>query len=398
MKFFTRTNLLKKILIVLAHMVVWGLFTFYPLFMFNITIQDSSFLFRLAIHGVLLAAIFYLNMYVLIPRYYAKKNYLAYFVFVLIIFSVLFTEEVIASHFFFRRNNFEPFKIENRMSSKDKSQDMFSFKRDSLFRNPPPKPNSEMVRKPFERREFKQRPLGFIFNPRTIGKVFSSGIIVLALSGFFRMAKEWAFLDQRRKELEKSKLNAELTLLKSQVNPHFLFNSLNSIYSLAHKKSDITETAIVKLSHLMRYMIYDVTEEFVPLGKEISYLQNYVELQKLRMSDKMSVKFDYNKDLIDSKINVAPMLLIVLIENAFKHGVSYAKPSEIKIILDANDKEINLLVSNEIAPQADDPDHKGKGLENLTKRLQLIYPNKHDFTITKENDLYSVRLKIKVSV
>lgn len=396
MKFFARIKLLRKILIVLAHSILWGLFIFYPLFMFNITVQDSSFLVRLAIHGTILAAIFYLNMYVLIPRFYAKKKYLAYFGFVLLIFTVIFTEEVIASSLFFHRNNFEPFKIENRMSPKEKPQDIFAFKKDSLFRNPPPKPGSQMRKNPFERREFRQGPLDFIFNPRTIGKVFSSGIIVLALSGFFRMAKEWAFVDQQRKELEKSKLNAELSLLKSQVNPHFLFNSLNSIYSLAHKRSDFTEKAIVKLSHLMRYMIYDVTEEFVSLGKEIDYLQNYVELQKLRMSDKMSVKFEVDEYLKDSKIQIAPMLLIVLVENAFKHGVSYAKPSEIKIELNATEQEINFLVSNEIAPQSEDSDHKGKGLENLTKRLQLIYPKKHQLTVDKENNVYSAKLKIQV--
>jgi two-component system LytT family sensor kinase len=150
---------------------------------------------------------------------------------------------------------------------------------------------------------------------------------------------DWFTTERVQRDLENQRLTAELAFLKSQINPHFLFNSLNSIYSLAYQRSDTTPEAILKLSEIMRYMLYECNDNKVDLAKELTYLQNYIDLQKIRFGKKAYVDFEVNGAVTNQRI--APLLLIAFIENAFKHGVANDPAAPIKMIINLSDKHLS---------------------------------------------------------
>ena len=194
--------------------------------------------------------------------------------------------------------------------------------------------------------------------------------------------------------MEAEKLFSELAFLKSQVNPHFLFNILNNICSLARKKSEETENAIIKLAQIMRYMLQDSKDEKVSLEKELEYLRNYIELQRLRISDQ--VKIHYTVEGQPEAILIEPLLLIPFVENAFKHGVSYLEDSVIDILLLINTARLSLQVHNKILRRDIEipfPD-SGIGLKNVIRRLELLYPDKHSLIIKDDGKEYQVELTI----
>jgi LytS/YehU family sensor histidine kinase len=196
--------------------------------------------------------------------------------------------------------------------------------------------------------------------------------------------------------MENEKLHSELAFLKSQVNPHFLFNILNNICSLARKKSDDTENAIIQLSRIMRYMLYDSKDEKVSLEKEAEYLQNYIDLQRLRISDSVIINFK-----IEGNINgkmVEPMLLIPFVENAFKHGVSYLEASHIDIHLKIDNNDLQFRIENNRIKKNDDPiqQESGIGLKNVLRRLDLLYPGTHTINIEETTTKYIVNLDISL--
>jgi LytS/YehU family sensor histidine kinase len=218
----------------------------------------------------------------------------------------------------------------------------------------------------------------------------------IAIGISIRLAKEWARNEKERRELQGEKLLSELAFLKSQINPHFLFNTLNNICSLARKKSDATEPAIIKLSQIMRYMITDSTQEKVGLEEEVDYLNNFIELQKIRLADKVDIRFVIEGDL--SAIQLEPLLLIPFVENAFKHGVSYNGKSRISIELKTDSGELSFMVENS-KPSVKDTlklEQAGIGLKNVSRRLELLYPGKHQLEIRDLESLYYVMLKIKI--
>ncbi|MGK6349721.1 sensor histidine kinase [Parapedobacter sp. DT-150] len=196
---------------------------------------------------------------------------------------------------------------------------------------------------------------------------------------------------EQRKSLENEKLNAELAFLKSQINPHFLFNSLNNIYSLAYQKSDKTPEAILKLSEIMRYMLYESNEETVLLEEEINYLKNYIELQKLRFKEHVYV--DLRVDVEGEEHRIMPLLLISFLENAFKHGVSTDMSKPIRINIDVHGGRLHFKAEN-AKSQFNKDQTKGVGLTNLKRRLQLGYPGKHTIDIVESEHYYSSELFI----
>jgi two-component system, LytTR family, sensor kinase len=197
-----------------------------------------------------------------------------------------------------------------------------------------------------------------------------------------------------RDELIHQRQAGELALLKSQVNPHFLFNTLNNIYSLVYHKSDEAPQAVMKFSSIMRYVLHDSAAEKVLLEKEIEYLTNYIELQKLRIRDPGFVAFSVEGD--PAKTSLAPMLLIPFVENAFKHADRDHHPG-ITILLRCESQGIWFEVSNfrQKEVQTVEKPFSGIGLGNLRRRLELIYPGKHLLTISEENDQFTVKLKIQ---
>jgi len=199
------------------------------------------------------------------------------------------------------------------------------------------------------------------------------------------------------KELEVKQSQAELNLLKSQVNPHFLFNSLNSIYSLILNDSHIAADAVMKLSDLMRYLLDSTKKRKVLVKHEFEFLQNYIDLETIRLGKKADVKCTFKGDL-SGKI-LSPLLLIPFIENCFKHGISVnSKENEINISVELKENSILLQTKNNIAPQRINPSTKksGTGIENVKKRLELLYPGKHDLEITVSEKEFTVKLTIEI--
>ncbi|MGA3015137.1 MAG: histidine kinase [Bacteroidales bacterium] len=219
-------------------------------------------------------------------------------------------------------------------------------------------------------------------------------LFVFAISASIKITNEWFRAERQKKEMENEKLHSELAFLKSQVNPHFLFNVLNNICSLARKKSDNTENAIIQLSRIMRYMLYDSKDEKVSLEKEVEYLQNYINLQRLRISDSVIINLTIEGNIEDKKVE--PMLLIPFVENAFKHGVSYLEESHIDISLKVDQNVLNFRVENNRIKKNDNPvqQESGIGLKNVLRRLDLLYPGTHMIKIEETASKYIVNLYI----
>ncbi|MGZ3865017.1 MAG: sensor histidine kinase [Bacteroidia bacterium] len=197
----------------------------------------------------------------------------------------------------------------------------------------------------------------------------------------------------RLKEIEREKIKTELSYLKAQINPHFLFNTLNSVYALAVKKSDSAPESITKLSGIMRYVITDAAQEYVPLDKEIDYITNYIELEELRLTSKVSLSFKATGVFTGKKI--APLIFVPFIENAFKHGVSTKENSTIQITISVEENALNLLVKN--TKVNTHTVSTGLGIENAKKRLELLYPAKHKLAITDLDTDFTVSLKINLN-
>lgn len=220
---------------------------------------------------------------------------------------------------------------------------------------------------------------------------------ILGVSNLYGYTFAWFTGERDRQTLKEEKLKAELSALKHQINPHFLFNILNGLYGLAFKNNDeVTASGIAKLSQLMRYMLYESNDNKVLLSKEIEYLENYIDLQKLRLNGTTVVNFAVNGNIKGKQ--VAPMLFIPFIENAFKHGISTVNPSQLNINLEVTDNLLDLAVdnpihlntSNELDPVG------GIGLNNVRKRLELLYRDNYELNINESPEHHRVHLRIKL--
>ena len=218
-------------------------------------------------------------------------------------------------------------------------------------------------------------------------------LLFFGLSTCIKLVSEWYKSEKERTIVASQKVNSELSFLKAQLNPHFLFNTLNSIYSLANKKSDDTTVAVVTLSELMRYMIYEANEEFVSLEKETEYIKNYISLQLLRLKDSSGVKINIHGDL---NYKIEPLLLISFIENAFKYGTDYKGKTDINIKISTDNNQLQLKVYNLSSLQSTIDKNSGIGLENIQNRLNLLYPNAHTLEITNRKKSFEVNLKINL--
>lgn len=219
-----------------------------------------------------------------------------------------------------------------------------------------------------------------------------SGLILLA-ANFYGFTSAWFRDRQNQRDLEQEKLRAELKALKHQVNPHFLFNVLNSLYGLAFRNDDEpTAEGIAKLSQLMRYMLYESNDREVPLERELDYLENYISLQKLRLDDKTDLKFEVVGNV--GGRSIAPMLLIPFVENAFKYGISTAKSSFVHIFLESGPDYLRFEVKNSMHIIHSPPKEEfgGIGLDNVQKRLNLLYPGQYQLHTGPEGNMFRVEL------
>ncbi len=221
-------------------------------------------------------------------------------------------------------------------------------------------------------------------------------LFVLIASTAFRMIRDRIEENQRVKERETENLKTELSFLRSQVSPHFMFNVLNNMVALARKGSDQLEPSLIKLSSLLRYMLYESDEEKVPLQKEIEYLQSYIDLQQQRFGKKVAVHTLLSE--VDGPYEIPPMLLIPFVENAFKHGTGFIENAQIDIELKVRNGMLQFLVRNRHAGGVEEVKDKtsGIGLTNVRRRLNLLYGNQHTLLINKSGEWFSVSLQINL--
>lgn len=239
--------------------------------------------------------------------------------------------------------------------------------------------------------------LKYLYSTRFIVHVITTNIFIVIFLAMLRFAVDWFEFESRKNSIENERLTAELNFLKAQVNPHFLFNTLNNLYYLAYSQSPNTPEVIAKLSQMMRYMIYDSNYPRVPLTKEIEYMENYIDLERLRLNNAIPINFDVQGDV--SNYTITPLIFITFLENAFKHGVSNNNPEAwVKLTIIMNGKECTYTVMNSkrnsSKPEAEEK--SGIGLQNVKRRLELSYPQKHELIVDDSSDYYKVTVKLKL--
>jgi two-component system LytT family sensor kinase len=335
----------------ILHSIFWGIILLFAVFIIvsgnaQTTIK-RQFIF-IGIFGILNVSLFYINYIFLIPELIKKrKKYWLYVLsFLLLIAAVVIVKTIIAV-----LNPEELLKV--RMEGK-----------------------------------MHERPVHeFVFQ-----SIFFAGFFLVS-SCIIKFTIDWFANERIQRNLESERREMELQFLKSQLNPHFLFNSLNNIYSLAYQKSDKTADAIMKLSEIMRYMIYESNTPTVSLSKEVDYLKSYIELQKIRFKDGAYVEVTLNGEIDDQKI--VPLMLISFVENAFKHGVVNDPAEPVKINIIANQKILHFSVINKKNNQNKDA-QGGVGLTNVERRLQLIYPDRYKLNVVNSATHYTCELMIDI--
>lgn len=314
-------------------------------------------------------AIFYLNTYVLLPFLYFRKRL---FVYVCTLLVLLISVAA-----------FRPFEHVNLSQSR------------------PDQPANNMRREPpfvnFDRRGPAPPPRhGDLSERGPVIDVISIILFLTVIAASFAISflSAWRKAVERAGRLEAEKSKSELSYLKAQINPHFLFNTLNSIYSLALENSDKTAAAIVKLSELMRYVMKDASDPRVPLHQELSYIANYVELQKYRVATTTEIVYTTSGSP-QGKL-IAPLILIPFVENAFKYGVNPEEAGDIKINVEIENNILRIMIRNKKVTPSENTVESGIGIRNARERLELLYPGKHQLHINNNSSHFSVELSLNL--
>lgn len=377
---------------IIFQVFIWLIVLLFPLLSYNIRVLDSAFYVKECINTLFIIGLFYLHMRFLIPRFFASRKLIRYAVWIFGSILFIVAEQETVEYATFRRVStraHQPYIVSLHARNGNRLQpnttQPIPQHPDNNFAPPPPPPE-------WRNKKIAGMP-AFIF-VMTLRKALFSAFLILLASGFIKTALEWFKTQRRQEELEKEKLNAELDFLKQQVNPHFLFNSLNSIYALTQRKAEEASEAVMQLSQMMRYMIYESNTSEVVLAKELDYLDSYMNLKKLRLSHQVTVHYEVTGDI--TGLYIEPMLLIPFIENAFKHGVSYTEKCDIHIKINVGQRKLDLLVSNKIY-RHENTEPGGIGLSNVTKRLDMLYPgHQHLLNIIQENNKYTVSLSLQL--
>jgi hypothetical protein len=367
MKNFFTGNKIK----ILLHLLAWSIILGIPLYFFKRWDVGKDFIWIFYIGNIINGIIFYSNYLVLVPKFFFERRNYRYYISVLFVLAFLYFVSDRSNEMVFKyvpgRNNIEEF-------NKPKEEKNL---------NGPPKPDVSFGRPPFREMHFLNYAMTSLFLV-----FFSLGMRVL---------ERHSQTEKLQKELEKEKLNSELAFLKNQISPHFFFNTLNNIYSLISINAEDSQKAVLKLSKLMRYLLYDSEHGNTMLSNEIDFMNNYIDLMKLRMSNKISLSVSFPEKYDD--INIPPLIFIPFIENAFKHGISYREKSFIDISMTTTKESISFRCANSMvkAREENEPDHSGIGLGNVTKRLNLLFPGKHDIKINKSETEFEVLLHIIIA-
>lgn len=344
--YFTPTSGLKKR--VLYHALFWvGYCLFIMLMFFSFyRIPRPGFYFQLLIFFPLEIVLVYINFYVLMPRLLFAQKYVKYGL-------VLLAGIIVLAYI------------------------------------------NTLYQVMYAKMGYKEFALNANFKWQTIaGRVMEMFYLIGFTSGV-KLARNWMFHLQWVKEKEKQYLETELNFLKTQIQPHFFFNTLNNLYSLTLKKSDLAPEVVLKLSDLMSYMLYESGTGRVALDKEIAYLQNYIEVEKLRFGQRLDVHFETSGDT--ENIFIPPMVLILFLENSFKHGVkNNVHHITITISLKVENNSLYFRVANPVSMETKNPAHEGIGLKNVRRRLDLLFGKNYTLDTEEKEKQYIVSLKMPV--
>jgi len=331
---------------ILFHLFFWLVYIGSITLFFGNMINIKVVFIRTVISAFFNAILVYGNLYFLMPKYFEKRKYIMYLLLIHLLlllvtvsrafsdysFRLLFKDNTVISHYFFSTLHFMSIVI--------------------------------------------------------------SGYMILLLSMSLKFIKDYFVNINLRHRLEYQKVESELKQLKNQINPHFLFNVLSNIYSLAYRKSDNTPVMIAKLSDMMRYVLYDCSAKKVPLTKEISYLQDFIALHQLYKENKMNIIFEVEGD--PEKIMIQPLLLLPLFENCFKHGnLADIKHGWMKSKIKISENLLELTISNTFSKRLlTEKKSGGIGLKNTRSRLELLYPNNYSLKMHSKNHIFSLQLSI----
>lgn len=225
------------------------------------------------------------------------------------------------------------------------------------------------------------------------------GVVIAGINTMIKLYYRTLYTSQRMAILEKEAIESQMEYLKHQINPHFLMNTLNNIHAMIDFDTEMAKESVVELSHLLRHILYDSSEKHTTLDKEVEFINSYIKLMRIRYIDEVTIEFNKPDIVLCRKIKLPPLLLIVLVENAFKHGISYNENSYIKIDIIAFDDELTCIVTNSRHNTANsNTEHSGIGLSNITRRLEMLFGNRFTLTIDDSDEKrYTVELVIPIT-
>jgi two-component system, LytTR family, sensor kinase len=373
---YVKENIIKvtreKTTKIILHFLIWAVILGLPVYAARRFQMGRHFLLTYCTITAISALIFYINYLFLIPVLFFQKKRYRYVISVLALLFLLYFVSDFASE--------QIFSIISKSGYSD-----------------------QIIRQPGDEQQMRLPPIRtgkpvFVIampNAQLIGYAASSLFMVILSLGL-RVLERQSKIEKMQEEMEKSRLSAELAFLKNQISPHFFFNTLNNIYSLADRSNEDSKNAIIKLSRLMRYVLNESGQDNRLLSDEIEFMNNYIDLMKLRIGAKIRLNVNFPADYRDLKI---PHLLFVsLIENAFKYGISVQEESFVNISLEFGEQNIIFKCENGL-PEINNgtiPGSSGIGLENLKKRLSLLYPDRHELEINKTKSKFAVTLIIRL--
>ena len=343
------------------HALAWIIVIIIPLYLNNAFGGGNLHrLYEFYLHTFSAAVIFYLGYLWLVPKYFLQDKKFTY---VIIVIGLILATHYI-TNFIEESYLFDPIQDEK---FRDAMKSMTG--KDENFRPP-------------------MKAFGF-FN-HFISSVLLSGFAI-GLGVMEKLKQN----EKKQKELEKEKLNSELAFLKNQISPHFFFNTLNNIYSLIGIDGPTAQDSVLKLSKLMRYLLYESEHGETMISSEIDFMNNYIDLMKLRLSSRVELKIDFPKEFSD--FSIPPLLFVPFIENAFKHGINSRDRSFINISMKIDNDEISFNAENSIgkSSKTGDLQHSGIGLENVRKRLGLLFPENYKLNIEQDESIFRVDLSIQ---
>ncbi|KJF45652.1 sensor histidine kinase [Draconibacterium sediminis] len=346
---------------IIMHLLVWLVLIILPQIIISRYSGNNNFIaWGFYLNAFIIGVIFYINYFWLVPKFYLNNKKALFFLLAIVVVICFYFILDYSNHIFHSPDRDR--RIAESIEEQARSEQRF------------------------------QRP------PFKLMQIYGYSLLSIVIVGFsigLRAIEQYTASEKRQKELEKEKLNSELAFLKNQVSPHFFFNTLNNIYSMVAINTDDAQSAILKLSKLMRYLLYESEHGETMLSAEVEFMHHYIDLMQLRVSQKVDIHIDLPGKQNDLKI--PPLLFIPFIENAFKHGISYRDKSFIKVKMETEGNKVYFTCENSIAKEKKekrDENHSGIGLENVKKRLNLLFAGKFDLNIETTPEVFIVQLEI----